>query len=161
MENNRGNLRDIYFAGGCFWGVEEYFSRVPGVVDTISGYANGRTENPTYEEVCSDATGFAETVHVKYNPEIVGLKTLTALFFEIIDPVSVNRQGSDSGTQYRTGIYYTETEDKALVEAMLGELQKKYVDHWRWSFASYEFFMPQKIIIRIICERKIPAVTPY
>lgn len=128
MENNRGKLRDIYFAGGCFWGVEEYFSRVPGVVDTISGYANGRTENPTYEEVCSDATGFAETVHVKYNPEIVGLKTLTALFFEIIDPVSVNRQGSDSGTQYRTGIYYTETEDKALVEAMLGELQKKYVE---------------------------------
>lgn len=126
MENNKGNLRDIYFAGGCFWGVEEYFSRVPGVVDTISGYANGRTENPTYEEVCSDATGFAETVHVKYNPEIVGLRTLAALFFELIDPVSVNRQGSDSGTQYRTGIYYTETEDRAPVEAMLAALQKEY-----------------------------------
>ena len=119
-------VKEIYFAGGCFWGVEEYFSRVPGVCDTISGYANGRTENPTYEEVCSDETGFAETVLVKYEEEIVDLRTLTTLFFEIIDPVSVNRQGEDSGTQYRTGIFYTDESERKLFEEMLSELQKKF-----------------------------------
>lgn len=126
MKNNTENVRDIYFAGGCFWGVEEYFSRVPGVSDTISGYANGRTENPTYEEVCSDATGFAETVHVIYDPGTVGLRALTELFFEIIDPVSMNRQGNDRGTQYRTGIYYADEADRAPLEIMLAALQKEY-----------------------------------
>lgn len=118
--------REIYFAGGCFWGVQAYFSRIPGVVETATGYANGTTENPTYEEVCSNETGFAETVCVKYDSQIVSLNTLTTLFFEIIDPVSVNRQGEDTGIQYRTGIYYTEEKDYEILTDMLDELQKQY-----------------------------------
>lgn len=118
--------REIYFAGGCFWGVEAYFSRIPGVTGTVTGYANGTTENPTYEEVCANETGFAETVHVKYDSQIVDLGTLTTLFFEIIDPVSINRQGEDTGIQYRTGIYYTEEKDYEILSDMLDELQKQY-----------------------------------
>ena len=105
-------MQNIYFAGGCFWGVEEYFSRIPGVCDTECGYANGTRSNPTYEEVCSDTTGFAETVRIMYNPDIVALRILVRQFFKIIDPVSVNRQGNDRGSQYRTGIYYTSDEDR-------------------------------------------------
>ena len=91
-EINLENLKEIYFAGGCFWGVEEYFSRIPGVYDAVSGYANGNTEPPTYEEVCSNTTGFAETVRVRYDPAVVSLRVLTGQYFKIIDPVSVNRQ---------------------------------------------------------------------
>ena len=120
------NLRDIYYAGGCFWGVEEYFSRIPGVHDVSVGYANGKTERPTYEDVCRRDTGHAETVHVRYDPDAVSLKTLTERFFAIIDPVSVNRQGNDAGVQYRTGIYYVRNEDKNALEAVLREEAKKH-----------------------------------
>lgn len=120
------NLRDIYFAGGCFWGVEEYFSRLPGVRDVTAGYANGATESPSYEEVCSGRTGYTETVHVRYNPEIIGLKTLAAQYFKIIDPLSVNRQGNDVGSQYRTGIYYAEEADRKILEAVMADEQEKY-----------------------------------
>lgn len=126
IELNQDNLKDVYFAGGCFWGVQEYYSRVPGVSDCIAGYANGNIENPTYEQVCSNTTGFAEAVHVRYDPGVISLKTLTTLFFEIIDPVSVNKQGNDRGIQYRSGIFYVTEEDRAILEAMLKELQKKY-----------------------------------
>ena len=119
-------LRDIYFAGGCFWGVEEYFSRVPGVYDVTVGYANGVKDNPTYEEVCSGKTGHAETVHISYDPEAVSLKTLVEQFFKIIDPVSVNRQGNDTGSQYRTGMYYVNDEDKLVLASVMSEVQKKY-----------------------------------
>ncbi|PWJ74762.1 UNVERIFIED_CONTAM: peptide methionine sulfoxide reductase msrA/msrB [Murimonas intestini] len=122
------NLKEIYFAGGCFWGVEEYFSRIPGVYDVISGYANGNKENPTYEEVCSDKTGFAETVQVKYDPGIISLRTLTEQYFEIIDPVSVDRQGNDRGSQYRTGIYYTEEKDRASIQVVMNEVRKEYTE---------------------------------
>lgn len=120
------NLKDIYFAGGCFWGVEEYFSRVPGVYDVTSGYANGHTPNPSYEQVLTQKTGYAETVHVRYDPEQVTLRTLTQLFFTIIDPLSVNRQGNDRGTQYRTGIYYVQDNDKDIITAVMQEEQQKY-----------------------------------
>jgi methionine-S-sulfoxide reductase len=120
------NLQDIYYAGGCFWGVEEYFSRIPGVRDVTSGYANGKTENPSYEEVCSERTGHAETVHVRYDPDVVSVKTLTEYFFKIINPVSVNRQGNDMGVQYRTGIYYVRESDKSVLEAVMREVQKNY-----------------------------------
>ncbi len=125
-ETKTENRKDIYYAGGCFWGVEEYFSRIPGVLDACSGYANGNTDHPTYEEVCSGSTGAAETVHVQYDAEIVSLRTLTSLFFEMIDPISLNRQGNDRGTQYRTGIYYTMEEDRVALDVMLNVLQKKY-----------------------------------
>ena len=114
------SFADIYFAGGCFWGVEEYFSRIPGVCDVISGYANGTRENPTYEEVCSGKTGHVETVHVRYDPQTVSLKILTEQFFRIIDPVSVSKQ------QYRNGIYYINNEDTAILSSVMADEQKKY-----------------------------------
>ena len=120
------NLRDIYFAGGCFWGVEEYFARMPGVHDVTSGYANGRTENPTYKEVCSGKTGHTETVHVRYDPKIISLKTLTEQFFKIINPISLNRQGNDVGSQYRTGMYYTQEGDLAVLTSVMAKVQKQY-----------------------------------
>ncbi len=120
------DLRDIYFAGGCFWGVEEYFSRMVGVRDVTVGYANGTTENPSYEEVCSGKTGYTETAHIRYDPKKVSLSVLAGQFFKIIDPVSVNRQGNDVGSQYRTGMYYVRAEDKAVLEAVMAGAQKKY-----------------------------------
>ncbi|MCL1981448.1 MAG: peptide-methionine (S)-S-oxide reductase MsrA [Proteobacteria bacterium] len=118
-------LRDMYFAGGCFWGVEEYFSRIPGVHEVTVGYANGAKENPTYEEVCSGRTGHAETVHVRYDPNGVSLKTLAEQFFKIIDPTSGNRQGNDVGSQYRTGMYYVNDADKMILAAVMADEQKK------------------------------------
>lgn len=97
----------IYFAGGCFWGTEYFFQQVRGVSATEVGYANGNTKNPTYEEVVRHNTGFAETVKVTYDPQQVDLNLLLDLYFKAIDPTSLNRQGNDIGTQYRTGIYYT------------------------------------------------------
>src|SRR5690606_36420136 len=102
--------------GGCFWGDEAYMARVYGVYDVTSGYANGTTENPTYEEVLYDNTGHAETVHVRYDPERVDLESLVSQFFSIIDPTLLNQQGNDKGTQYRTGIYFTGEENLAVIE---------------------------------------------
>ena len=121
-----GDLREIYFAGGCFWGVEEYFSRVPGVVDAVSGYANGTVPNPTYEQVCSHVTGHAETVRVTYDPAIIGLKTLVSQLFRIIDPTSVNRQGNDVGEQYRTGVYYIDEADLPAIETVFEAERTKH-----------------------------------
>ena len=126
MSINVEKLKDIYFAGGCFWGVEEYFSRIPGVYDVTSGYANGNTENPTYEDVCHNNTGHAETVHLRYDPGLISLKTLTGQFFKIIDPLSINRQGNDAGVQYRTGVYYTDEADIEAIQEVFNVEQKKY-----------------------------------
>lgn len=120
------NTKDIYLAGGCFWGTEHYFKQVEGVVETEVGFANGHTENPTYEEVYTDDTGYAETVHVKYNPEVVSLRFLLQLYFKAIDPVSLNKQGHDEGTRYRTGIYYTESADLPVVNEVFDEVQRHY-----------------------------------
>lgn len=120
------NLHEIYFAGGCFWGVEEYFSRIPGVYNVTSGYANGNTVKPSYKEVCSGQTGYAETVHIQYDPKIVSLKTLTEQFFKIINPTSLNKQGNDVGSQYRTGMYYTDEADRPVLAAVMAEVQKSY-----------------------------------
>lgn len=119
-------LREIYYAGGCFWGVESYFSQIPGVRDVTVGYANGSTANPTYEDVCRRGTGHAETVHVLYDPNRISLQTLTEHFFKIIDPVSVNRQGNDVGSQYRTGIYYTDENDFHELKRIMDGEQEKY-----------------------------------
>lgn len=123
---NMENLKEIYLAGGCFWGVEEYFSRIPGVRDAVSGYANGQTENPTYEEVCSGLTGHAETVRVSYDPRVVSLETLTEQFFQIIDPTVRDRQGNDAGRQYRTGVYYADAAERGSLERIFADEQKKY-----------------------------------
>ncbi len=118
------NLKEIYLAGGCFWGTEHYFKQIDGVVDTEVGFANGITENPTYKEVCTDKTGFAETVHVIYNPDKVSLEFLLEMYFKAIDPTSINRQGHDTGTQYRTGVYYTDSSDEATISKVFDEEQK-------------------------------------
>lgn len=106
MNITKYRYRDIYFAGGCFWGTEKYFKLIKGVVETEVGYANGNTENPTYQEVYTDTTGYVETVHVKYDTTVTNLRKLTEFYFKAIDPTSVNRQGEDKGTRYRTGVYY-------------------------------------------------------
>ncbi|REB07141.1 bifunctional peptide-methionine (S)-S-oxide reductase MsrA/peptide-methionine (R)-S-oxide reductase MsrB [Sporosarcina sp. BI001-red] len=122
------NLKEIYLAGGCFWGVEAYMERVYGVSDVTSGYANGTTENPTYEDVVSGETGHAETVHVKYDPERTDLKTILDHFFTIIDPTSLNKQGNDRGSQYRSGVFYTDPAEKAVIEKVVSKQQERYDD---------------------------------
>lgn len=115
--------KDIYLAGGCFWGVEAYFERIAGITGVVSGYANGRTENPSYRDVIYKDTGHAETVRVSYDPQRIALDTLLQHFFRIIDPFSLNRQGNDQGTQYRTGIYSQNRHEQAQVAAALAQLQ--------------------------------------
>lgn len=117
-------LRDIWLAGGCFWGVQAYFDRVPGVFETTVGYANGNDELPTYPRL--KETGHAETAHLRYDPEKIGLDELLAHFFMIINPTSLNRQGEDSGTQYRTGIYYQDDADLPVILAVVAAQQKSY-----------------------------------
>jgi peptide methionine sulfoxide reductase msrA/msrB len=107
--------KEIYFAGGCFWGTQHYLKQINGVLSTEAGYANGHVTNPTYEQVYTDTTGFAETVHVVYDPKIVSLELLLDLYFHTIDPTSLNKQGGDIGTRYRTGIYYTTEEDLPII----------------------------------------------
>ena len=116
MEN-----KTIYFAGGCFWGTEHFFKMIKGVVGTTVGYANSIMENPSYKDVCSGDTLAAETVKVDYDPSLVSLEFLTRMFFHAIDPTSLNRQGNDIGTQYRTGIYYTDNEDLAEIYKVFEE----------------------------------------
>ena len=116
-------MKEIYFAGGCFWGTQHYFKQIRGVVDSVAGYANGDTPHPTYEEVYTDATGYAETVKVTYNPSVVSLRMLVELYFRSINPTSLNRQGNDCGTRYRTGIYYTSQEDLVVIEEVYSEVE--------------------------------------
>lgn len=115
-------MKEIYFAGGCFWGVEHFFKGVDGVAEAMPGYANGNTENPTYKEVYTDTTGFAETVRVRYNPERVSLDFLTRMFFTVTDPLTLNRQGHDEGTRYRSGVFYTDEAERSLLESIFDEV---------------------------------------
>lgn len=119
------NTRTIYLAGGCFWGVEAYMERVEGVVDAVSGYANGATANPSYEQVIR-GSGHAETVKVTYDADKTDLDTILKYYFRVIDPTSLNKQGNDRGVQYRSGVYYTDSKDKAIVDAAIKQLQGKY-----------------------------------
>ncbi len=125
-ENDNMALKSIYLAGGCFWGVEEYMHRIDGVHDSVSGYANGRTEDPSYQDVLYANTGHAETVKVTYDPEVVTLETLLEKFFKVVDPTSINKQGNDVGSQYRSGIYYVDEEDLPTIEAEIERLQSMY-----------------------------------
>ncbi|MDR2368300.1 MAG: peptide-methionine (S)-S-oxide reductase MsrA [Deltaproteobacteria bacterium] len=111
--------KTIALAGGCFWGVERYLSLIPGVIETEVGYANGNTENPTYHDVCGGDTGFAEAVMVTYDASVLGLSELLDLFYRIIDPTSVNKQGNDTGPQYRTGVYYLDPADRPIIHGSL------------------------------------------
>lgn len=118
--------KEIYLAGGCFWGTEQYLQHIKGILATEVGYANGNTENPTYEEVCRKNTGHAEAVKVEYEDTVIGLPYILELYYDVINPVSVNRQGGDVGSQYRTGIYYIDEQDVSLIESSILKLQEKY-----------------------------------
>ncbi|MDR0937249.1 MAG: peptide-methionine (R)-S-oxide reductase MsrB [Oscillospiraceae bacterium] len=119
-------MKKIYLAGGCFWGVEKYISLLPGVEKTTVGYANGSTENPSYEDVCKRGTGHAETVEIVYDEKILPLTRLLDFYAEIIDPTSLNKQGGDVGTQYRTGIYYTDAAEASIIRGWLTLLGESF-----------------------------------
>lgn len=118
-------MKEIYLAGGCFWGTEHYLKQIRGVVATDVGYANGNGENPSYEEVYTDATGFVECVKVVYDPAVLALEKIVELYFHSIDPLSLNKQGNDIGTRYRTGIYYTDESDRVAIEGVYSAVAKK------------------------------------
>lgn len=119
-------IKEIYLAGGCFWGTEQYLMNVPGILSTEVGYANGNTSHPTYEQVCHENTGHAETVKVTYDESRVSLTYLLELYYDVINPTSVNRQGGDVGSQYRTGIYYVDEQDLPLIRDSLARLQTRH-----------------------------------
>jgi peptide-methionine (S)-S-oxide reductase len=112
----------ITLGGGCFWCTEAVFVRVKGVLDVESGYSNGHTLNPTYAQVCEGDTGHNEVVRLVYDPQIVSLRELLEIFFVIHDPSSLNRQGNDAGTQYRSGIYLSDEADRAVAQQVLNEV---------------------------------------
>lgn len=119
-------MKEIYFAGGCFWGTEHYIGSFEGVTETMAGYANGDLASPSYQQVYTDRTGHVECVKVLYDSSITSLATLCRLFFRSIDPLSTNRQGNDCGTRYRTGIYWTDEADRAEVGKVYEEIQQAY-----------------------------------
>lgn len=119
-------IKEIYLAGGCFWGTQHFMNMVPGVIETEVGYANSNMPHPDYRNVCTGNTDAAETVRVVYDPAIVELPFLLSLYFKTIDPTSLNRQGGDRGTQYRTGIYYTDSADGKIAETEIARLQRDY-----------------------------------
>lgn len=116
-------MAEIYLAGGCFWGLEEYFSHIEGVEETTVGYANGQVESTNYQLI--HQTDHAETVHLIYDEERVSLREILLYYFRVIDPLSVNKQGNDVGRQYRTGVYYTDEGDKAVIEQVFAEQEKQ------------------------------------
>jgi len=123
VQGNSATTEVAYFAGGCFWGVEHYFHRGPGVIDAISGYMQGHVDHPTYKQVCSNTTGHAETVKVMFDPRKITYRRLLEAFFVMHDPTQLNRQGPDFGSQYRSGIWYVNDEQKREAEAYVAELQ--------------------------------------
>lgn len=128
--NNKSKLETATFANGCFWCTEAVFKRIKGIESVISGYTGGTVENPSYEEVSSESTGHAEAIQVTYDPAIISYQTLLDVFFATHDPTTMNRQGNDVGTQYRSEIFYHTDEQKKLAEESKAKLEqsKKYHD---------------------------------
>ncbi|MGL4450055.1 MAG: peptide-methionine (S)-S-oxide reductase MsrA [Sarcina sp.] len=119
-------MKEIVLAGGCFWGVEEFFRRLDGVIETEVCYVNGRTDHPTYESICHGNTNYAEACKVVFDENIISFEELLDKFWTIINPTSLNKQGNDVGSQYRTGIYYFDPIDIATIDLSIEKEQKKY-----------------------------------
>ena len=119
-------MKTIYLAGGCFWGTEHYIRQFEGILETVTGYANGNIPDPTYEQVYTDQTGYAECVKVTFDENILDLKTLCKLFFISIDPLQKDGQAGDIGTRYRTGIYWSDEQDKPIIEDAYAEILSTY-----------------------------------
>lgn len=122
------NKQQATFGSGCFWCSEAVFKSLKGVLEAIPGYAGGHTENPTYEEVCTDTTGHAEVVRITFDPQEISFEQLVKIFFSTHDPTTLNRQGNDIGTQYRSVIFYHDEEQKAVAEKVLAEVQPLWED---------------------------------
>lgn len=135
-------LKTIYLAGGCFWGTAHLFSLVPGVSQAQAGYANSIVEEPSYQEVCTGRTHAAETVKVVYDPDVNSLSSLLQLYFKSIDPLSLNRQGNDVGTQYRTGIFWSDPSDAPVVEAEVATLARRFKQPLAIEVGPLENFYP-------------------
>ena len=119
-------MKTIYLAAGCFWGAEHYLKLIRGIIHTEVGFANGHTDTPTYKQVYTDTTGYAEAVRVDYDPKLISLKLLIELYFKAIDPTSLNQQGEDRGTRYRTGIYYTDPSELDTIKSVVDEVAQHY-----------------------------------
>ena len=133
--------KTIYLAGGCFWGCQKYFDLMEGVISTQVGYANGPTENPSYEQVKAHA-GHAETVKIVYDPASLPLAALLDKYFLVIDPTAVNHQGGDFGVQYRTGIYFVDPEDEPVAREALDSLARQYAQPLAVELQPLENFYP-------------------
>ena len=112
------------FAAGCFWGVESTFQQLDGVNSTTVGYTGGKVKNPSYELVCTGLTGHAEAVEVEYNPSVISFSELVDVFFKLHDPTTMNRQGPDIGTQYRSAAYFSDNEEKEIIESKINDLNE-------------------------------------
>ena len=125
-QRESGSLETAIFAGGCFWCTEAIFKRIKGVESVISGYSGGEIENPTYEKVCSGTTGHAEAIQIEFDPKIISFEKLLEIFFNLHDPTTLNRQGADVGTQYRSAIFYHSQQQKTEAEKVKSKVQKDY-----------------------------------
>ena len=126
-QNISMDLKKATFGGGCFWCTEAIFEEIKGVETVVSGYAGGNIKNPTYKEVCSGLTGHAEVIQISYNPELVSFSTLLEIFFKTHDPTTLNRQGADVGTQYRSAIFYHDIEQKKVAEEIIAALDRENI----------------------------------
>src|SRR4030095_9083215 len=120
MENE--NLETATLAAGCFWCVEAIFDDLKGVEDVVSGYSGGHTENPTYQQVCSESTGHAEVIQIRFDPSVISFKEILQIFFTVHDPTTLNRQGNDIGTSYRSAIFYHSDEQRRVAEEVIKEI---------------------------------------
>ena len=118
------SLQTIVLGGGCFWCTEAVYVKVRGITDVESGYSNGQTQSPSYEQVCTGTTGHNEVVKLTYDPAQISLDQILQIFFVVHDPTTLNRQGNDTGTQYRSGIYYTTPEQQQVAESMIAQMTK-------------------------------------
>jgi len=125
---SRGAISEVAtLAGGCFWCIEAVFQEINGVESVVSGYTGGTTVNPTYQEVCTNSTGHAEAVQVRFDPSKISYREILEIFFSVHDPTTLNRQGGDVGTQYRSAIFYQSEEQKAIAEQLIGEFGKAHL----------------------------------